>query len=149
MDFKDLANNIAAALVDQLKVIDERQAEQRSRWFQKDANGVYQQVRERYKIGDEEIDVPVIGMEQPSRLDIEEFEAKVDTDVGFGHQKGLRKLMVRMFAGAENKSSEIKVTIKLKRSSPSEGLLAFHKHGANEIKDKLASLGGEGDIDGR
>ena len=134
MDIKDLSKQITEALVDQLEVIDERQSEQRARWFRVEGDTKVE-VKEKYKIGGEEMELPVIGVEKPTRLDIDVGVIKLDSDLSLENRGGVMQLIGRMFTGTE-KSSKVEIKLKLKQTPPSEGLMALHKRAANEIKEQ-------------
>ena len=139
MDFHEMSRQLADALVDQLEVIDNRQAEQRQRWFRVE-DDKHVEIREVYSIAGHEKEVPVCGIEKPSRLDIKSIRVKVNGDLSEEKQNGVMRMVTRLFSGRDDKSSEIEITVELMRGEPSEGLMAIHKRAANEIKDFVNTI---------
>ena len=139
MDFQELSRQIADALVSTLAVIDQRQAEQRSRWF-KCEDDKHIEIRETYTIAGHEVELPICGIERPSRLDIDVIEADLDSDSAIEKKDGVFRIITRMFSGNRNRGSVVTIRVKLKQAEPSEGLMALHKRAANEIKDITHSI---------
>ena len=125
---------MAESLVDQLAAIDQRQEEQRERWFVVGEDGVKREVRQKFEIAGKVIEVPLIGLERPSRLDLKKIKASMDSDLALETQGGKRRLFTRMFSGSKE-PSKIEIEIELEQSDPSEGIMALHKRAANEIKE--------------
>lgn len=138
MDLKEFSKELAEALVEQLSVIDERQGEQRSRWFTLES-GVNVEVVETYRVAGKELELPRIGIERPSRLDVKNIKATMNSDLSLESKNGFQRLITRVFAGSAT-TSEIKVEVELERSDPSEGMMALHKNAANRIKHQLQGL---------
>ena len=134
-----MSKEIANALVDQLAVIDERQAEQRARWYRME-DGKHVEIRQVYSVAGHERKLSVVGIEKPSRLDIKTIKADVNSDLSLKKNKGALRLLARMFTGSPDKTAEVKITVELEKGEPSEGLMALHKRAANEIKDFVDSI---------
>jgi len=133
---KDLSKEIAEAIVDQLDAIDERQREQRARWYTKDDNGVLVESRDNYEVAGTELDLPVIGVERPTRMDLDEVKVVADSDTTVDADGNI---IVRMNANSD-KTSNVAIEVKMKKGEVSEGLLALHKRAVNEIKERLMHI---------
>ena len=139
MDLSEVGEQIAESVVNQLARIDERQAEQRERWY-RDEDGKKEEVVQTFTIAGRDYEFPMIGIERPSRLDIKEIEVKLNTDTSLQNRKGVCRFIARAFAGSDTRSSEFDVRVKFKQSAPSEGILALHKNAANRIKEMLQQV---------
>ena len=140
MEFEELAEQMTQALVKQLAVIDQRQAEQRERWFE-EVNGVKVERRETYEIGGQTVELPVIGMECPSRLDLEDTFLKTKNDLVQEKKDGVFKVLVGFFSGKADKSSPVEFGFTLKRGLPSRGIMALYNRAGNEIAKIAQGLG--------
>ena len=139
MDLHEMSEDVANALVDQLAVIDKRQAEQRARWYRVE-DGKHVEIRQVYSVAGHERELSTVGIEKPSRLDIKAIKAEVNSDLSLKKNKGVLRLLARMFTGSPDKTAEVKITVELEKGEPSEGLMALHKRAANEIKDFVDSI---------
>lgn len=140
MEFDVLAEQMAQALVNQLAVIDQRQAEQRERWFE-EIDGVKVERREKYDIAGNIVELPVIGMECPSRLDLDKTFLKTKNDLVQESKAGVFKILVGFFSGAAGKSSPIEFGFTMRRGLPSKGIMALYNRAGNEIAKLAQNLG--------
>lgn len=135
MELDKLGEEIAKAVVAPLEVLQQRQADQRDRWFVENADGVKEEVRETHKINGVEREISLIGLEVPDKVILSKVTIKLDSDLVMEkpQQSGVRRLVSSLFSGSE-KSSEIELETEFEHVEASEGLMALHRRAVNEIK---------------
>lgn len=132
MEFDELAEQMTQALVKQLAVVDQRQAEQRERWFEV-VDDIKVERREKYNIAGHVVELPVIGMECPSRMDLDKIYLKTKNDLTQEKKSGAFRLLVNFFSGKTDETSPVTFGFTLKKTIPSKGILALYNRAGDEI----------------
>lgn len=138
MKTQDISKKISNTITDAInETFDDLYVYQMKRWFNEDSEGRLVAKHERLVLCDHEIDAPRHGLEKPVGLEVDSISVSLSTDGENNIIDGEHEIE------SSNIFSDMKIDIKLKSTTPSEGLTALHRHGAAEIRNACMHINPE------